>query len=373
MDPVETLETVAWADPGISSETSHEAEQATRALAELRPEQRQVLELGLLHGLTQSEIAARLSMPLGHGEVVYAAGPDQGARIHEHRCRTHLERGLMAEPGPQDQLDEATVDLLIKQVTEGLSPAEQRALDVLDSAVVSDNLRALERAAAAIALGASANAPQLPPDLAQRIAHQANEHFGAAGLPAAGVPRAGLPAVGAPGAVPPNAGLAGEKLVDLAAARAAPRAPRHAPAFGNYGWFAAAACLVLAVFAWNRSPPPAATVAIGASRRCSTAFARESAGGNAADARRGARGAPGEARFTQDQVWRHQGPCRGRGQRRCGVGPGHAARLHALRRPCGERPGIAAVPVMDFRRRPRSSAIRWTAVCSTCRRMRRKW
>ena len=36
-----------------------------RALAELRPEQRQVLELGLLHGLSQSEIATRLSMPLG--------------------------------------------------------------------------------------------------------------------------------------------------------------------------------------------------------------------------------------------------------------------------------------------------------------------
>jgi RNA polymerase sigma-70 factor (ECF subfamily) len=42
-----------------------EAEQAVRALAELRPEQRQVLELGLLHGLSQSEIAARLCMPLG--------------------------------------------------------------------------------------------------------------------------------------------------------------------------------------------------------------------------------------------------------------------------------------------------------------------
>jgi RNA polymerase sigma-70 factor (ECF subfamily) len=50
---------------GTASETSIEAEQATRALAGLRPEQRQVLELGLLHGLSQSEIAARLSMPLG--------------------------------------------------------------------------------------------------------------------------------------------------------------------------------------------------------------------------------------------------------------------------------------------------------------------
>src|SRR6202041_3569314 len=65
MDPVEVLETVAWADPGTASETSLEAEQATRALAELRPEQRQVLELGLLHGLSQSEIAARLQLPLG--------------------------------------------------------------------------------------------------------------------------------------------------------------------------------------------------------------------------------------------------------------------------------------------------------------------
>jgi RNA polymerase sigma-70 factor, ECF subfamily len=65
MDPVEVLESVAWSDPGTLAETSLEAEQATRALAELRPEQRQVLELGLLHGLSQSEIATRLGMPLG--------------------------------------------------------------------------------------------------------------------------------------------------------------------------------------------------------------------------------------------------------------------------------------------------------------------
>ena len=65
MDPVEELENVAWADPGTASETSLEAEQAARAMAELRPEQRQVMELGLLHGLTQSEIATRLEMPLG--------------------------------------------------------------------------------------------------------------------------------------------------------------------------------------------------------------------------------------------------------------------------------------------------------------------
>jgi RNA polymerase sigma-70 factor, ECF subfamily len=65
MDPLESLDAVSGAATSQSSETAVEAEQATRALAELRPEQRQVLELGLLHGLSQSEIAARLNMPLG--------------------------------------------------------------------------------------------------------------------------------------------------------------------------------------------------------------------------------------------------------------------------------------------------------------------
>jgi RNA polymerase sigma-70 factor, ECF subfamily len=65
MEPTDVLDSVAWSDPGTSAEISLEAEQAARALAELRPEQRQVLELGLLHGLSQSEIAARLGLPLG--------------------------------------------------------------------------------------------------------------------------------------------------------------------------------------------------------------------------------------------------------------------------------------------------------------------
>ena len=65
MDPVETLESVAWSDPGTAPEICVEAEQASRALAELRPEQRQVLEMGLLRGMSQSEIADRLGLPLG--------------------------------------------------------------------------------------------------------------------------------------------------------------------------------------------------------------------------------------------------------------------------------------------------------------------
>lgn len=65
MDSVDVLESMDWSDPGTASETSLEAEQAARAMAELRPEQREVLELGLVHGLSQSEIATRLGIPLG--------------------------------------------------------------------------------------------------------------------------------------------------------------------------------------------------------------------------------------------------------------------------------------------------------------------
>jgi hypothetical protein len=142
----------------------------------------------------------------------------------------------MSEPGPQNQPDEAMVDLLIKQVTEGLSPDEQRALDVLDGAVASEHLRDFERGAAAVALAGGAHAEPLPPALAERLVRRANDHFAV------------------------NSG-AGGKSVDLAAARAATaQVPRAAARSGVYGWFAAAACLVLAVIAWNRPPPAAPAV-----------------------------------------------------------------------------------------------------------------
>ena len=46
MDPVEALESISWSEPGNASETASEAEHAMRALAELQPQQREVLELG---------------------------------------------------------------------------------------------------------------------------------------------------------------------------------------------------------------------------------------------------------------------------------------------------------------------------------------
>jgi hypothetical protein len=150
----------------------------------------------------------------------------------------------MTDTRPQGQPDEATLDLLIKQVTEGLSPEEQRALDALDSELASAYARDLEHAAAAITLAGHARAGNsqepLPAALAQALARQASEHFAST-----------------------------VDVTDLADARTAPqtaavdqgRASVHVPPranrYGAYGWLAAAACLVLAIFGWERSPPMA--------------------------------------------------------------------------------------------------------------------
>jgi RNA polymerase sigma-70 factor, ECF subfamily len=46
-------------------QTSVEAEEAAKALQTLRPEQRQVLQLSIVHGLSHQEIADATGMPLG--------------------------------------------------------------------------------------------------------------------------------------------------------------------------------------------------------------------------------------------------------------------------------------------------------------------
>jgi hypothetical protein len=146
----------------------------------------------------------------------------------------------MSDTRPQGEPDEAMVDLLVKQVTEGLSPAEQRALDVMDSEFASAYSRDLERAAAAVTLAGSIGEEPMPSALSARIALQAAEHF----------------------ALPGN-------VADLGSARAAAAqnvrvqspVPVRPGRFGGYGWVAAAACLVLAIFGWERSPPPPPPVA----------------------------------------------------------------------------------------------------------------
>ena len=62
---VDVADAVGWVDPGVLPQVSHEAEAAMRALQHLGPERRQMLELGLMQGLSQSEIAAQLNIPLG--------------------------------------------------------------------------------------------------------------------------------------------------------------------------------------------------------------------------------------------------------------------------------------------------------------------
>ena len=136
----------------------------------------------------------------------------------------------MAENGPQNQPDEALLDLLIKQATEGLSPAEQRTLDALDSEATANAQRDIERAAAAVTLAAKTDGQALPPALAQKLVQQAEAHFAAAGR---------------------------AKVADLDAIRVAQRDAVSAASpsrSATFGWLAAAACLVLALFGWLRTP-----------------------------------------------------------------------------------------------------------------------
>ena len=78
---VDALDSAIWIEPGNTLETCDEAEHAMRALCELRPEQRQVIELGCLHGLTHAEISDRLRTAAGHSEIVYAARTAEYSRM----------------------------------------------------------------------------------------------------------------------------------------------------------------------------------------------------------------------------------------------------------------------------------------------------
>jgi RNA polymerase sigma-70 factor, ECF subfamily len=68
------IDSLSWADPGLHAETCAEAQTAARAVMQLRPEQRQVLELGLLQGLSHSEISEALQMPLGTVKTMMRRG-----------------------------------------------------------------------------------------------------------------------------------------------------------------------------------------------------------------------------------------------------------------------------------------------------------
>jgi RNA polymerase sigma-70 factor (ECF subfamily) len=73
-ESTDDIDALVWADPGNSAEMCAEASAAARAVMQLRPEQRQVLELGILQGLSHSEIADVLQMPLGTVKTMMRRG-----------------------------------------------------------------------------------------------------------------------------------------------------------------------------------------------------------------------------------------------------------------------------------------------------------
>lgn len=64
-ESVEALDVLGWAEPGSRGEVCVEAARAANAVAQLRPEQQKVLQLGILQGFTHSEISEATGMPLG--------------------------------------------------------------------------------------------------------------------------------------------------------------------------------------------------------------------------------------------------------------------------------------------------------------------
>lgn len=76
LQDMEEPEIIAAEPSADRAEVADQAALVRGALEELRPEQRQVLELALLHGQTHQEIAGRVGMPLG-------------------TVKSHARRGLM--------------------------------------------------------------------------------------------------------------------------------------------------------------------------------------------------------------------------------------------------------------------------------------
>jgi RNA polymerase sigma-70 factor (ECF subfamily) len=61
----DVLDELGFHTPDSAGEIGWEAERAARVVAKLRPEQRRVIELGLLQGLSHSDIAGVTGLPLG--------------------------------------------------------------------------------------------------------------------------------------------------------------------------------------------------------------------------------------------------------------------------------------------------------------------
>lgn len=114
--------------------------------------------------------------------------------------------------------DERLVDLLVKQVTEGVTPAEQVELDRLLAAHPDADRDIIARTAAAVTLAADFEEEPMPRALRDRLQADAARWLE----------------------------TRDSGVVDLAARRDARARPSASP----WPWFAAAACLLLAVLGW---------------------------------------------------------------------------------------------------------------------------
>jgi RNA polymerase sigma-70 factor (ECF subfamily) len=64
-ESTDVLDELGFHTPDTAGDIAIEAERAAQAVAKLRPEQRRVIELGVLQGLSHSDIASVTGMPLG--------------------------------------------------------------------------------------------------------------------------------------------------------------------------------------------------------------------------------------------------------------------------------------------------------------------
>jgi hypothetical protein len=146
---------------------------------------------------------------------------------------------------------EEIVDLLVKELTDGLT-AEERAL-LTDAAAASALTQAyrrdVERAAAALTVAAAeTDREPLPAALRARLEQDAAAFFTAA---AASAPTPGSAPPAPAAAAWPQSSPAANDGTRQPGDRVRGDARRRPPAGG---WWAAAACLLLALFAWYRTP-----------------------------------------------------------------------------------------------------------------------
>jgi len=78
------IDVLGWADADNCSNLCAEALSAARAVMQLRPALRALLELGVLHGLSHREIARELHLPLGTVKTVMRHALNQVLELMGH-------------------------------------------------------------------------------------------------------------------------------------------------------------------------------------------------------------------------------------------------------------------------------------------------